>query len=751
MKSNGNYDWKFSTLGGVTRVNIATGQDIAHLDELDQKLWTVLSSPVSGLEMEPETLSIIDSDKDGQIHVNEVVAAAKWLTSVLKDADTLVKAGDELAFNAFNEESEEGKALLECARQIVAASGEEKDSITLADASAYLDLISKKPFNGDGIITPAATEDEALKQTITDAIACAGSVTDRSGEAGIDADKVEAFYTAVADYCAWVEAGDADKDNVFPYGADTASALAAVNAIKAKVDDYFLRCRLAAFNSTDASLDVSADKITEISTKNLSACVDEIAEYPLAKVSASQTLSLTEGINPAWQAAVASFKALVLDADAAELTEDQWNAVQAKFGAYTAWLGTKKGECVEALGADRAKAILAADQKAAILDLIAQDKALEGSVASVESVRKLLILNRDFFTFIRNFVTFDDFYASVDGKTKAIFQAGTLYIDQRSTDLCIKVADMGKQGDMAALSGMFILYCACTSKSKGQSMNIAAVLTEGQITSLRVGQNAVFYDRQGAEWDAVVTKIVDNPISVKQAFMSPYRRFARTISDRIKKSVADKEAKVTGDVTSKAGAISVPTTAEQAEAAKAAAPAKPGFDIAKFACIFASVGMAAGFLGAALAALVKPWYTILIVLGVLVICISGPSMIMTWLKLKKRNIGPILNANGWAINSKALVNARFGSFFTHLVKLPKVKGKDPLADRTPLWKKFLCWLVAIALILGAAWFICPKDKRPFCKPEPVEAADTTCCCAACDSLGATAPADSVSAAEVLPE
>ena len=43
MKSNGDYEWKFSTFGGVTRVNVTTGEDIAHLGELDQKLWTVLS------------------------------------------------------------------------------------------------------------------------------------------------------------------------------------------------------------------------------------------------------------------------------------------------------------------------------------------------------------------------------------------------------------------------------------------------------------------------------------------------------------------------------------------------------------------------------------------------------------------------------------------------------------------------------------------------------------------------------------
>ena len=51
-----NYDWKFSTIGGMTRVNIERGEDIKHLGELDEKLWTVLSCPVSGMEFDEKTL-----------------------------------------------------------------------------------------------------------------------------------------------------------------------------------------------------------------------------------------------------------------------------------------------------------------------------------------------------------------------------------------------------------------------------------------------------------------------------------------------------------------------------------------------------------------------------------------------------------------------------------------------------------------------------------------------------------------------
>ena len=85
------YPWSFCSLGGVTRVKISSGEDIAHLGELDQKLWTVLSCPVDGLYFDKKTLTLLDTDKDGKIRVYEVVAAAEWITSVLKDKDLLLK------------------------------------------------------------------------------------------------------------------------------------------------------------------------------------------------------------------------------------------------------------------------------------------------------------------------------------------------------------------------------------------------------------------------------------------------------------------------------------------------------------------------------------------------------------------------------------------------------------------------------------------------------------------------------------
>jgi len=703
MATTEKYEWNYVALGGMTRVSIKSGEDLKHLGELDQKLWTVLSCPVQGLEFDQKTLQMLDSDKDGKIRVNEVVAASQWLTKVISDPDLILEGKSELALSAFNTEDEEGKKLHDSAKQILANLGKpEAEAISVADTSDSVAIFAKTRFNGDGIITPDSTDDEALKAVITNAIATIGSSTDRSGAAGVNADQIEAFYAACADYSAWQKAAEDAKEATFPYGDNTEASLAACETLKEKMADYFLRCKLVDFKAdSSAALDVSVDRIGAIAAKSLTECVDEIATYPLARLAGDNKLPY-DGINPAWKAAFATLRTLVLDVEYPEATaidEAQWNAVLAKFGAYTAWKGAKAGAAVEGLGLDAVRAIIADDRKAALLDLVAEDKKLESEATSIDQVDRLLHYFRDFSQLLRNYVNMADFYSSYKGETLAVFQCGQLYIEQRRLDLCIRVADMGKHGDIAAKSGMFIVYCNCTSKVKGQTMTIAAVLTDGDVDNIFVGQNAIFYDRNGLDWDAVVTKIVDNPVSIRQAFWSPYRKLGNTISDRIAKSAAEKDKKVSSDLTSKANTASIPTTKEEKEAAAAAAPKAP-FDIAKFAGIFAAVGMAAGLLGSFLTSLIKPWYTIIIVFFALIFVISGPSMFLAWLKLRKRNLAPVLNANGWAINSKVLVNTKFGATLTSLAKYPKLKLDDPFAEKMSAGKKALIAIVSTIVVLG---------------------------------------------------
>lgn len=725
MKSNGDYEWKFSTLGGVTRVNINTGEDIAHLEELDQKLWTVLSCPASGLEMDADTLEMLDLDGDGKIRVAEILSTVDWVKSRLKNLDILVSRPTELPLSTINDETAEGAEILACAKRILKNLGLKKDTISIADVRNSISVFEKTPYNGDGVITEKCTDDDALKNIIKECIASFGPVTDRSGDEGVDADKIAAFYKAAADYTAWKAAG---VEEIFPYGANTASALQVCNALKEKVSDFFMRCKLAAFNSDSTPvLDVTVERIGAISAKDLSACSEEIAAYPLAKVNPQAQLPLT-GINPAWKGVFDKFKSLVVDVDfpkAKYITEEDWNAILAKFDAYSAWLSAKAGAEVEALGCERLTEILKENRKAEIDALIAKDKKHEGEVSEIQEVNKLLHICRDFYTLLRNYVTFSDFYSTEDAMS-SVFQAGRLYIDQRSCDLCIKVTDMGKQGTMAGASGMFLLYCDCTCKSSAAKMNIVAVMTDGDINNLRVGCNAIFYDRQGRDWDAVVTKIVDNPISVRQAFWSPYKKIGNFVETQINKLAAKQDSKVLEKATADLSAAGTKVAAT-ATGGTPQAPAQP-FDVAKFAGIFAMIGMALGSIGTFLGSL----YTTFVGLSFggmigsiagIILIISGPSMIMSWLSLRKRNLAPVLNANGWAVNSKVIVNVRFGQTLTAMAKMPVIVGSDPFAEKKmPKWKKALIGIAFILGVLIGIYFCLPKNIRPFWPKAQVECA-----------------------------
>ena len=698
--TNSKYDWQYCSVGGVVRVKIAGGEDLAHLGELDQKLWTVLSCPTKGLEFDEKTLALLDTDADGKIRVPEVVAAAEWLTSVIKDKDSILEGRKALPLALIDTETEEGKKLYDSAKRVLEYLGLEKDELALEDIEDPTRIFAGTKFNGDGVITAVSADDENLKKTIGQIADTVGSTADRSGEAGVTAELVEKFYEAAGAYAAWQAAGA----EALPYGEGTEAVNAAVEAVQAKVQDFFMRCKLIAFDDAAATaVDVDVEKIVAIAGGNLAEQEAEIASYPIARPCKEQVLPFT-GINPAWKAAVDTVKALVpAFADKDGVTEAEWNEVVASLAPYNAWKAAKAGAEVEPLGLDEVKAVLAADSKSALLALVEADKALESEASGIDEACKLVRYYANFARLLNNYVILSDFYTR-DPEKLAVFEVGKLYVDERCCDLCIRVEDMGKHADMAGLSGMFLIYCTCTSKAKGETMNIVAVMTAGSIRNLRPGVNGVFYDRDGKDWDAVIIKVVDNPISVRQAFWSPYRKLGKFISDKIDKSAAEKDAKGMNTLSN----ISESATNKPKEGVDAATKAAP-FDVGKFAGIAAMVTMAIAAVAGVFTLIINAlkglvWWKWLILIAVLMLIISGPACFIAWRKLRKRNLGPVLNANGWAINSAVLVNILFGKTLTSVAKYPKVHVDDPYSMRPPLWKRILRWLIFLLVVAFAVCY-----------------------------------------------
>ena len=251
------------------------------------------------------------------------------------------------------------------------------------------------------------------------------------------------------------------------------------------------------------------------------------------------------------------------------------------------------------------------------------------------------------------------------------------------------------------MSKAYIAYVDC--KRAGEApIKVAACFTQGDSDYLFVGRNGIFYDRKGRDWDATIFSIADNPISIRQAFLSPYKKFLRFIEEQVAKRAAAADAEANTQLADAAA-----TTAHADKIKKPAAEPKK-IDVG----VVAALGVALGALGTLFGGFISGFLGLglwmpLGLLGI-ILAISGPSMLIAWLKLRQRNIGPILEANGWAINGRVKINIPFGTKLTERAVLPagaKRDLTDPYEDRSAARRRkaITALVVVLALAAGLLW------------------------------------------------
>lgn len=614
------FHWRFFRAGGFDQVRLDTAAELLNIGQLDQKLWVALSCPVKGIEFDTRTLAFVDSDGDGQVRAPELIAAVAWAGERLKDRDVLAGKLPGVPLAAIRDDDAEGLAIAQAARELLKDLGASDEMVTAEAANA-----------------------------------------------------AQARHAQRAQ-AAWEAAGQAAR----VLGEGTAAAHEALQAVAEKVEDWFVRCRLAAYDErAGAALNAADATLAALGAATLKADAEGVAALPLARVQAGAALPLGAGLNPAWAARIAALRSAVVQpllGERTALSEADWQALKDKLAPYAAWLAARP------------------------------DAAAEGG--GVRKLEQLAHYVRDLMQLANNFVAFRDFYTR---QGKATFQVGTLYLDGRSAELCVAVNDAGRHAALATLSRMCLVYCDCVRG--GEKLSIAAAFTAGDSDQLMVGRNGVFYDRQGRDWDATISKIVEHPISLRQAFWSPYKKLARLIGEQLQKVAASK-AKASDDKLGAAALDSGKKVATASTAPAAPAPAPAPFDVAKFAGIFAAIGLAVGAIGSALASVLAgvfalKWWQLPFALAGLLLIVSGPAVILAWFKLRSRNLGPILDANGWAINARAKINIPFGTSLTQLAQLPPHAERaltDPYAEKKQPWGWYF-GILAVILFAAFAWVL----------------------------------------------
>ena len=704
MQQNDKVTWAFHRLGGMDQVTLETTGELSRLRELDPKLWAALSCPASGLEFDARTLELLDSDNDGRIRIPEVLEAMDWVCARLTDPAELAQRPEALPLASIRTDTEEGRRLAVTAANALKNLGREgEECIRYEDVSLAAASANALLYNGDGIIPQHTDLEENPLALVKAVLSVIGAETDASGQPGVDAKAVDAFLAAVQSEKDWRKAF-AEAPHVL--GENTPAAWALMQELKEKVDDYFLRCRLASFAPVSTSSLNAEEQLVSPGEHGL---LDPttLSSLPLSRIEADAPLRLDSGLNPAWREKARTFFALAAPIlpNASSLTEEDWETLQQALAPYGAALAARPvPTSVASVPASDAASVLAAfsdgeldafltDGTAeALKAMMQEDLAVNADSSDIAELERLVLYYRHLHRLLMNFISFHDFYSL---KRPAMFQAGTLFIDGRSCRLCLPVADIAKHSAMAQLSQLCLLYCECrrrvpSGSASADKMNIVAAMTAGSDAFLREGRNGVYVDNKGEDWDATLVKIVRNPISIKQAVWAPYLRVSQMAGEQIAKFAGNTAKKV-----------------ESAVSTQAKTPAAP-FDISKSVGLFAAVGIALGAIGTAVGSIASMlmalhWWQLPLLILAAFACISGPAAFLAWLKLRKRTLGPVLEASGWAVNGQLPVNLVLGSALTSEAALPRNATRtrhDPLRQKSKTGKLIMALILAASLGVG---------------------------------------------------
>jgi hypothetical protein len=275
--------WRFFRAGGFDQVRLDTGADLLAMEQPDQKLWVALSCPVRGIEFDARTLALIDEDGDGHLRAPELIAAVRWASERLKDPETLARKQPGVSIADIRDESDKGARIVAAACALLCNLGKgEGDVVSVGEASSAQARFAERSL------------------------------------------------------AAW----EAARNSARPLGEATEAAHASVAAVTEKVEDYFVHCRLAAFDTRAAgALNVAEGAFTSLAAGMLNAQAEGIAALPLARVEAGAPLPLRHGVNPAWAEAIGALRdsaVTPLCGVRDSLAETDWQTIKAQSARFDA-------------------------------------------------------------------------------------------------------------------------------------------------------------------------------------------------------------------------------------------------------------------------------------------------------------------------------------------------------------------------------------------------------------------------------
>jgi hypothetical protein len=397
------------------------------------------------------------------------------------------------------------------------------------------------------------------------------------------------------------------------------------------------------------------------------------------------------------------------------LSREDFLRADGLFEPYRNWLNREGGQRVAFIPRQRLEYLA----QGKLVDL-ARNLVNERGVASlgaedIKRVERFLLFTEHLMPFLNNLVVFPYLY---DPTVSALFESGSFVADGRRFAFSVKVKDVAKHKASAVYSRMYVMYLEVYVIG-GSSYKVAVPVTTGSEGRLYKGKHGLFRESDGTERDAVIIDILENPISVPETLVMPFRKAYKTVASRIEEASRKAEDKLAKSAAERAdaalsstaapgatpggaapaahagaGAAGAASAAGAAAPGGAAVPGKPGArpasagipgvgGMAGMGGLVASGGIAVAALGSSFAFIGKTLSemslrALLTTFGALAAAILLPVLISALSKLSSRDLSPLLEASGMAMNRRIrLTRAQARAFTVN----PRKSRRDRESER----------------------------------------------------------------------
>ena len=654
----------FRNYGGSYQLRIQDAQDLEKIQVLDEVHWAAISIPTNSLNCDKAFTAYVDTDKNGRIRPSELKAAWSWLVQVLADRQRMSEGSDILRLQDIDTHNPEGQKLHAAAELILTnLNMQAKNEISLAQVRDVQSIMANAENNGDGIIPPEVAANADLAQFITSIMDTVGSQMDACGKPGIGEDELKKFFNEAETYLAWKAQGEIPKGQesteIMPWGIDTQKAYDLIKNVEEKIEQFFAQCALVKFDKRAAAqMQFREQELAEIDFTDTAQMLSRLKDSPLISPNSEGLLNFEGEINPLYAATLLELREKVLKRvlgnSVERLNEKDWRKVKNIFRSYQTWFENKQGAKVEKLGQDQLRSYLEGSYQEQASELIKKDLAVANDLNQIKNLEKVILYQRWLMVLANNFVSFADLY---NPNTRALFEMGTLIIDERQIGFTMGVRDRQAHKKVSQRSSMHLLYVEVTGRQDTDAkFEIVAPVTSGSAEGLHVGKRGIFFTVDGREWDAEVVDIVVNPISVSESVKVPFQKFAAFIKKQIEKMTKSSEEKLVSKSSS-------------ASSSGAARDLMLGGGLA-----IAALGSSFAYITKALSQ-VKPTQVLSALLGLAMVVLL-PGILAGFMKIRKRDMSGLLEASGWAVNVHMRINTKMGRLFTHTPYLPKKAHKE---------------------------------------------------------------------------